>query len=287
MILPWGDDTYGTAEPFTVLAPDGSDARSPDAIVVSVTGFRGYEGGLAQASPGDSPAVRSDRFVVDGREAIFTPAQPRGNGRTRWADLVVVRGRDLAVRVTARRATKQRLLDVLARVRPSSDHSKPPTVPDPPSGFHVVGSVDADVTAGFHGGVSDLLPTSDLAPAITHGIEWTSAHATLMVQTLPGRSASLGAMSAYTAFSYWRYPTVRSRSIGGAPAMVITSRVDGSVVGLRAVFVRAAWGDLVMVVSFGRDGFSEQELVDVAASVRPTTEAEWQRFVAQAPPAGP
>ncbi len=47
----WGSDSLGTHEPFTVLSPDGK-ATGPEVVVVSATGFAGYEGELAQASAG-------------------------------------------------------------------------------------------------------------------------------------------------------------------------------------------------------------------------------------------
>ncbi len=118
---PWGDDTYATAEPFTVLARRGRDATDPEAIVVSVTGFPNYEGGLGQAAPARIGFDRSSQFTVDGHRAIFTPAQTTTDGvRITWADLVAVRARDLAVRVRARNATKDQLLDVFRRVEPAA-----------------------------------------------------------------------------------------------------------------------------------------------------------------------
>ncbi|MEJ7584530.1 MAG: hypothetical protein WKF43_10705 [Acidimicrobiales bacterium] len=110
----WGEDCCGTAEPFTVLAPPGEGTESAEAIVVSVTGFAGYEGGLDQASSGYSVEERSETFTVDGQEAIFTPAETSSE----WADLVVARGDDLAVRVAGRNASRSRLVEVLDRVRP-------------------------------------------------------------------------------------------------------------------------------------------------------------------------
>ena len=47
----WDDDSVGDDEPSTVLAPDG-DPTHQDAIVVSTSGYGGYQGGLDQASPG-------------------------------------------------------------------------------------------------------------------------------------------------------------------------------------------------------------------------------------------
>src|SRR5262245_14892521 len=37
----WGGDSFGSDEPFTVLAPPGADPGGPEAVIVSVTGYAG------------------------------------------------------------------------------------------------------------------------------------------------------------------------------------------------------------------------------------------------------
>lgn len=43
----WGDDSFGTDEPFTVLRGDGDSV-----MVVSTTGFEGYQGNLGSGVGG-------------------------------------------------------------------------------------------------------------------------------------------------------------------------------------------------------------------------------------------
>lgn len=61
-VQAWGSDGAGTHEPFTVLVQDDSTAPE-DVVVVSITGFEGYQGGLAQASAGYLDSRRSSRSV--------------------------------------------------------------------------------------------------------------------------------------------------------------------------------------------------------------------------------
>lgn len=287
---PWGDDSMGSAEPFTVLAPGGSDASSADAIVVSVTGFEGYEGGLGQASRGGNPVVESERFMVEGRRAIFTPAQTAVDRRIIWADLVVVRGADLAVRVTARGASKARLLRILEGVEPARDNTHAPRVARPPVGYDVIGSVDAGV-------VARPFPDSDRlrddpswtgrGNPVVHRIEWTSPGAastvpgnTLTVTTFPTRLAALDAIPGYVAFAtYQESRTTRPVRIAGRPGVAVETKPRNNP-GLttRSVFTNAPWGNLIMVRAEGDTSIpSLDELRGIAASVARVDALTWRQ----------
>ena len=113
--LWWGSDDFGSTEPFTVLAPAGAGPESPDAVVVSTTGFAGYQGGLDQAAASYSARLRSEELDVDGRRAIYTPRQS-GEEDLVWADLVAEQRSGGAIRVTSRTDSRRTLLDVLGAV---------------------------------------------------------------------------------------------------------------------------------------------------------------------------
>src|SRR4030095_7369592 len=91
----WGGDSVGAGEAFTVAAPAGADPGGPEAVIVSVTGYEGYEGGLDQASGGYG-GDSIDHFRVDGHPAIYAPPATDGSYERAWEDLVVARGDDLA-----------------------------------------------------------------------------------------------------------------------------------------------------------------------------------------------
>ncbi len=127
----WGDDSTGTVEPYTVLAGDGR-AIGPDVVRVAITGYEDYQGALAQASLG----YLSDRreLEVGGAEAIYSPPSSDAGGE-RWADLVIVRGKDLAVRLSSPSASAAELTAVARQVVVPDDRTRAPRVPDPPAGL--------------------------------------------------------------------------------------------------------------------------------------------------------
>jgi hypothetical protein len=278
----WGDDSEGTHEPFTVLAPEGADARGPEAVIVSVTGFEGYEGGLDQGSSG-YVSGQEQRFRLDGRDAIYTPRRTDLLGEQSWADLVAIRGTDLAVRVTARDATRKQLVELLRRVSPSLYHAQAPTVPDPPAGLRVVGSVDASAVVALE------RATVELGPQSAHGAAWRQGPAGLAVVALPGRSADLAALAGFRVIGQWNRVEARSREVAGRPGLVL----DGAGAGdggfpRRALLTYSPWGDLLVVVADTRDQrgqlLSEEDLVAVAASVRHGDDAVADGL---SPPVGP
>jgi len=128
----WGDEETEAGNPFTVLAPAGQDASSDRAVVVSTSGL------VANLYRVACCTVGAQRSRIDGRDALFAPA-----AAGRWAQLAVVRGDDVAVLVTAADGGRDDLAAIARRVEPQADHSRAPTVPHPPRGLKVVGSVDA------------------------------------------------------------------------------------------------------------------------------------------------
>lgn len=282
----WGDDSIGNDDPFTVLAPEGADATSRDIVVVSVTGFGGYEGGLGQASRGYGDP---ESFTLDGHDAMFGGSSVV-DGVPTWADLVVVRGDDLAVRATARHATKDELIAVARSARPSADHLRAPDVPDPPNGLHVVGSVDANVVVGLW---PDAAAHTDRVPgtAAAHGAGWVNGRQLIAAMTLPGQAAALDALGGFAVFRQREQFDTRSRTINGRPAIVIDSvRGDPNLdYGYRAVLTQTDWGDLVIVAavtlpvpSSGTPAdrvTTEQTLIDLAASVRRADDTTWEQFI--------
>lgn len=193
----WSSDSFGTTEPFTVLSPDGT-ATSSEVVVVSITGFEGYQGGLAQASAGYLAEERQE-LELDGRAAMHLPPSDDGG----WADLVVAVADDVAVRVTSPAASLDELVAVLDRVDVPSDRRRAPAVSEPPAGLDVVGHMDADAAVAIDPFVA---PYTDAVPGGTsaHGagrIHAERADEQLVVLTLPGSSVDLAATPAATAIT--------------------------------------------------------------------------------------
>ena len=233
---PWGSDTFGTAEPFTVLARHGRGGSDSKLIVVSVTGFSGYESGLDQAAPSRTRFDRATRFRVNGRRAIYTPPQVTTDGRRFvWSDLV--------------------------------------------------GSVDAGVVAGLHLDSPEGELTNEayrIGPGnpMVHRMRWsTNDRGGMTVTTYPARDGSLDAIPGYVVFS------IEDENITSRPVRVAGRR--GVTLEIRqaldwnetALFTRTRWGNLVMVTAWGTTTPSVTELVAMAATVQPTSEAEWSHEV--------
>lgn len=299
----WGSDSFGTDEPFTVLAPEGAadgtaddgstgdgssaavdpDVVDPDAVVlVSVTGFEGYQGGLDQAV-GGSPAG-TELTDVDGRDARFVPATgptedwPDG----RWADLVVDHGDDLAVRVTAPDATRDELEAVHAAVVPAEDHARAPSVPEPPAGLEVVGSVDV-VGVLAAGGVSVDVRDSGPGPVGAHGVGWqTAAEDRLAVLTLPPDTVDLDTLAAVPsgAAARWSDQTVARRADGHVVLETVVPEDDFNArYESRSVWTIAEDGGVVVAAAAGESTPDEGTLLALVRSVEPTDQATWDAFV--------
>ncbi len=277
----WGDDSTGTVEPYTVLSPDGH-ADHPDVVLVSITGFEGYEGGLAQAAGGYLSPDREE-LTIDGTEAMYSPATQDARG-AHWADLVVVRRADLAVRVSSPSASKAELTSIAARVVVPDDHTKAPTVPDPPQGLRVVGSVDVD---GVLAADASVAPHTDQIPGprSAHAAGWVRAGSDeadhLAVLTVPGASLDLVALSVRVQPDIVTR-TSHERTVDGRPGLVLDEAWEGYSVARRSVFLDAGWGDVVVVSATGETVPAEEELVTMAASVQPTDDASWERFLVEA-----
>ncbi len=284
----WGDDSLGTSEPFMVL--DSTGSNRPARVVVSVTGFQGYEGGLMQASPAGGPKVKYRRLRVDGHPAIFVPAQtvnePAPARRFAWSDLLVRRGPDLAVRVRARGAMLQQLEPIARDVDP---HGKTfaPTVRPVPGGYRSLGGVDvAAVAAAFpfeYPVSADPHRVGPGNPSVHHA-EWNGpADAILSVVTVPSRTASVPALVGSSAFGNPSSRTKRVR-VGDHAGVLVEERRDHP---LRGVWRRVVYADMgngnVVVVAAWRSPPRVQEMIAIAKSVKPTTAATWDRNTPDTP----
>lgn len=277
----WGSDSTGTHEPFTVLAPEGSTS-SADVVVVSLTGFEGYQGGLAQASAGYLAPQRVD-LESKGWPVIYVPPDPTGRSE-HWADLVVEVGEDVAVRVTAATGTARELMAIAEHVEVPEDHGRPPIVADPPDGLEVIGSVDAQAVMAMYVHVA---PNTDAVPGgeSAHGAGWLregSPDSQLSVVSLPGASVDLDAMLAAAGRFGPRGSTWRSAVVAGRPALVTDVEPDPSGWRSRAVWLDASWGDVVVATATGTEVPDEEAMVALAASVHPTDEQGWDDFVVRA-----
>ncbi len=284
--VPWGDDSLGTKEPFVVLAPKGSSAFSRRAVVISVTGFQGYESGLDQASPAGGPGVESRHSRIDGQRAIYVPQQVTGPPYVRplQAELLVVRGSDLAVRVRKQGATEAELAAIERNVRPRG-RSLAPSVTSAPEGYAVLGSVDAGaVTASDLDAVTaNLSASAKVRPSAGNPPAWLSTWSApgapadgLAVTTLPARSGSLEALPA-SAVTPGADHLVRWIDVGGKRGVLVEEReADPNAPGApiaytkRVLYSDLGWGNLVVVVAWGGTAVpSAAELAKTAASVTP------------------
>lgn len=286
----WSSDSFGDDEPVTVLAPPGAGPDGPEVVQVSSTGFEGFQGGLAQASAGYTGG-ESESFELDGRPAIYTPGRP---GEDAPADLVVVAGDDLAIRVQSREATRDELVAVARLVEPGDDHLLAPAVPDPPGDLEVLGWADADVAVTL---ATPPMPSSEALPSGERahtavwargapGSAWTPEDGTVTVSTLPGQALDLDAVAAgLHRHEYLGEPQVTSRAVDGRPGVVLelTGNPEADGYGaLRAVLTSTPDGDLLVVVAHGAELVAADELVAVAASVGPATPEAWDATVLQA-----
>lgn len=279
----WSSDSVGTDEPVTVLAPGGEGPGRAGEMLVSATGFAGYEGGLAQASRSYG-SDESEELELDGRRAIYMPRHAEGD-RSEPADLVVEVGEDLAARVSSADATRDELVEVARRVRLPDDRLLAPQVPDPPAGLEVVGWADADVAVSLTGAPlssSDSLPAGERA----HTTVWArgeepgpwSPDGTVVVTTLPGSALDLDALEA----SLHRLPfepTVTQTAVDGRPGAVLELATSGPAGAVRAVVSSTPDGDLLLVVARGADPPAVDELLGVAASVERASPQQWEELV--------
>ncbi|MCU1487025.1 MAG: hypothetical protein JWN67_3771 [Actinomycetia bacterium] len=262
----WDIDETGTDEPFTVLTNDADEL-----VVVSTTGYAGYQGGLDQASVtsccGDNgPPVD---LTVDGKRAILAP--PHRARRT--AELLVAVTPEVAVRVIAPGWGRDRLIDLVRRTAIPKDHQVAPAV-SPPDGWRVLGGVDAPLLLA----ATTFAPSSTFhqdgrvafdSPEGSWAATWTRGSDVLLVATVPGTDPTpLVGLDRWP----WRTSSIDQREGG-----VVLHR-DHSTAALR----RRAGGDLVVVVSSYQSHLTADELWRVAGTVRSTTDPAWAQARAAA-----
>ncbi len=272
----WGQDSGGTQEPYTVLSRDGS-TDGDDVVVVSTTGFEGLQGGLDGAvwRSGDE----AQAFTIDGREARFNAGGETDYGLY-WAQLMVVQGDDLAVRITTPSATRDELVAMLELVEVPDDRTKPPAMPNPPNGLQVVGSVDAAALLALSAYVprnSDLIPGTDAAHAV--GWEGPQERDSLSVLTIPGSAADLAALVVDGHVADRDGDAVaEDLDVGGRPARSLETLDPDGGWSYRSVWVESDWGDLVVVAAVGPSTPAIEALAELAATVEPVDDATWEEF---------
>ena len=275
----WSEDCCGSIEPFVILAPTGKGSDLSEHVVVSVTGYAGYQGGLEQAAGGQLDD--QETFEVDGRRAIFAERRRLGDepGDDVWSNVVVAREDDLAVRVVGH-GSREDLAEVASRVRPFGQ-DRPPDV-DLPEGLAVVGRAGADLVVAFGDGArlgSDAVP----GPVSAHGAAWDRDRTTLNVMTVPGGAGDLGALLGLTHFVPGA-ATTSDVSVADRPAVSVEVARTGCDPGpcdaeMRVVVSRMENGDLLVVSASGNQPLPDAELLRVAESVVTTDTAEWDAFV--------
>jgi hypothetical protein len=269
-VQDWGDDSMGTDEPFTVLEGDGGAV-----MAVSVTGYAGYQSALEQASAGFTVGMpEPEPFELDGDEALYTPSK---GGR--WADLVVARDDDLAVRVTAPGVSRDDLVEVARSVQPSTDPGRAPEVDGPPEPWRVVGSAHIDAVLALQASFDPAHgPTP--GPESAHFAAWLAGDGSIVAMTVPGSALDLAALRSDLPF-FWPPlgVTAEAVEIDGRPGVVLDHGGDRP--GREVVTVNDA-GDVVVVAASGSVMPAVPDLVDLAGSVRPADEAAWEAFVLEA-----
>ena len=267
----WGEDSTGTDEPYTVLVR-GDDAPTADNIVVvSVTGFDGYEGGLSQASRGYccGADANAEETEVDGHRAYFTPAHDDVP-----SDLVVAVDDDLAVRVSAPHASRDDAIALYKRASPRG-HVRAPEV-QPPGGYRIIGRVDADLVLAQ---VAVVQPRTNEVPGTSaaHTLGWSDGDASLAVLTVPASSGDLAALVAGPRF--WGGGTTEVSA--SEKAVEIRFRGGAGNYNRNAVVVTSSWGDLIVAVSDGyqTEPASLEELQSLVRSAKPVDDAAWDAEV--------
>lgn len=281
----WGEDSFGSHESVTVLAPKGEGPGGPGEVRVELFGYEGLQGGISQGLIGYGIGDPSPRFDLDGKDAVFKGAHEAYFGRVP-AQLAVDFGNDVGVLVSKASAKREELADVARATRPQDDHLLAPVVDDPPGNLEVVGSADADVgfsLTGFPSPNSDYLPAGERGHTAAWarpkpGGAWFAEDGTVVVTTLPGLSLDLDAVVASTHEVIRRNfkPAAEPIDVSGRPGRVVTfanGKEDTVIVSSTEA------GDLLLVNAHGPNRPSVDQLVAVASSVETATQAEWEQFV--------
>jgi hypothetical protein len=263
----WSDDTGGENHGgFTVLAPRDDPTETDQVTVVEATGFRGYQGGLHQASM--LQGTGWEDLQVDGRSALVAEELDGS-----FTELMVVReGDDVALGLRSPELSVDELIELNGGTTLSPDLEElRVSAPDvsPPTGWSTVGEVQGDLRMGIDSYGDDPGPPS------AHSAKWESASgAVLIALTLPSVAGDVPALLAWPRTTHHSNETIELIEVDGRPAAFITTSRAPKLV------TTTSWGDLLVlnVSARGNDGDlvpTEDDLVAAAASVRRLTDAEW------------
>jgi hypothetical protein len=273
----WGEDCCGTDSPFTVLVRDGGEDAS--AAIVSVAGYADTQGGFAQASRGYiDPDTES--LEVDGKPARWWPGR-EDDGEVAEPELAVDEGDDLAVLVTGVGLSQDELIELYERVEPQG-RAVAPEVSDPPSGWRVVGSVDAEGVLASR--LRATTPVRVPAGRGAHAAGWQRDGQELVVATVPGRHLAIAALAADARRSPRR--EVVEVEVDGRATVTIVEQ--GDTYRSETLAYEAAWGDVVVLTAIDparreAPGLpTVDDLLQLAGGIDQTTEDGWDGFVTSA-----
>ena len=279
----WGQGCTSSG-PYTVVrASDG--ARS---IKVSAANYRGCSDGLDEISLA-FPAGNPEELKIDGRRALLAteaevweddrPDLPRG-----FVDLLVDADDSLAVRAQSTDVPRAELLEVAALAILDDDHRLAPRFDQLPSGFEVVGSVNA---TGEQAMEPLFSPGTDLVPGDdrTHTLGWsvgpadgvTPSSPVAGILAVPAGTVSFEALK--LAHAIWTTDgSVDPIEIDGRPAVSVGD----------TVITEAEWGDQLIVTMESNDLAADgppptvDELVELAGAVRQADPTTWAGLVEEA-----
>lgn len=261
-------------EPFTVLLGDGD--ADLDVVVVAAVGFDGSEEGLDRIT---APVADREVLTVEDRPGRFVPAVAESAGAPEgWAELLVDRGDDVAVRVSAESATLDQLAEVLAAADLDEAPRRAPAVPEPPTGLAVLGSAHLEWLLAEDVRVS---ATDDpgTGPVGAHLARWSADGAELVVLTLPPDAVDPEVLRVAVERPRPRREG-RAREVAGRPAVVVDDETE---TGTRTtLLVETTWGDHLVLMSTGAVPLDEEALVELAASVTRIDAESWVEFVEDA-----
>jgi len=234
--------------PVTVLAPDG-EPTGPDVVFVEAVG--------ADVDPGFVPADDDAPWA-----SLTQPAEDDEDGR--------------AVRVWGQEADEAELEAVADAAELPSRAGAAPVVEDPPAGLEVVCSIGLDGVLGRTAMVPEDADGPVPGPASAHATVWTTEGSTLVVMTLPGDTLDPEAIVTESRDPRRRVDEPRDAiaedvEVGDDAGVVTTTAnpATGAVV-RRELALETTWGDILLVVSRGREVLDTDILVALAES---TTEA--------------